>query len=73
MGYLPDPRRIEVVAPEMAEILRQKTTEERIAMIFAANRTMRMVIEGRLRTDHPDWDDEQIQAEIARRFSRGTG
>jgi len=72
-NHVPDPKRIEVVDPEMAEILRHKTTEERIAMIFAANRTMRKVIEGHLRTDHPDWDDAQIQAEIARRFSRGTG
>jgi hypothetical protein len=38
----------------MAEILRNKTTVERIEMIFAANRTMRMMIAGHLRTDHPD-------------------
>ncbi len=72
MGHLPDPKRIEVVDPEIAAILRKKPPAERIAMIFAANRTMRLVIEGRLRTDHPDWNDEQIQSEIARRFTRGT-
>lgn len=72
MARIPDPKRIEVIDPEVAAILRTKTPAERIAMIFAANRTMRLVIEGRLRTDHPDWSDEEIQAGVARRFLRGT-
>ena len=48
--------------------MRKKTPAERVEMVFAANRTVRLVIEGRLRTDHPDWDDEQIRAEVARRM-----
>lgn len=72
MGYLPDPNRIEVVDPEIAAILRTKTHAERVEMIFAANRTMRLVIEGRLRIDHPDWSDDEIQAGVARRFLRAT-
>ncbi len=55
MGHVPDPKRIEVVDPEIASILREKTHAERVEMIFAANRTMRMMTAAHLRTDHPDW------------------
>lgn len=41
---------------------------ERVEMIFAANRTMRLLIAGRVKTDHPDWGEVQIQAEVARRM-----
>jgi hypothetical protein len=70
---LPDPRRIEVVDPVMARILRSKTTEQRIAMVFACNRTMRSILHGALETQHPDWTEAQIQREIARRMLGGTG
>ena len=51
-----------------AEILRRKTITERVAMILDANATMRKLIEGPLRAKHPDWNDEQIQREVARRM-----
>jgi hypothetical protein len=63
-----DPRRIEVVDDAIAEIRRSKTVTERIAMVVAANRTVRLRIEGHLRTRHPDWSDQEIQDEIARRM-----
>jgi len=68
---LPDTRQIEVVDDAVAEVLRRKTPAQRIAMVLAANRTMRLVIEGFLRTRHPDWDDRQIMKEVARRMSLG--
>lgn len=68
MKYTPDARRIEVVDPAMAEVYRRKTPAERIAMICDANETMRLLIAGRLRTVHPDWDDRQIAQEVARRM-----
>ncbi len=73
MQYRLDDGQIEVVDDAIAEILRRKTPTERVAMIFAANRTMRLLIEGHLRSYHPDWDDGRIRAEIARRMSLGTG
>lgn len=71
MKHIPDPKRIEVVDEAMAAVLRNKTITERVEMIFAANRTMRMMIAAHLRADHPEWSDEQIQAEVAGRFNRG--
>jgi hypothetical protein len=65
--------RIEILDNEVVEVLRRKTPTERLAMVFAANRTMRLRLEGHLRTRHPDWGTPQIMEEIARRMSRGTG
>lgn len=65
-------RRIEVVDDAMAEIYRSRTPAERLAMIFAGNRTMRLRLEGHLRTYHSDWTDAEINREIARRMLGGT-
>jgi hypothetical protein len=62
---------IEVLDDAMVEVRRRKTKTERVAMIFAANRTVRLRLEGHLRTVHPDWDTPTVMAEIARRMSYG--
>ena len=67
-----DASRIELLDPAMVEVLKSKTPTERLAMVFAANRTMRLRLEGHLRTYHPNWTDEQIQQEIAKRMLGGT-
>jgi hypothetical protein len=64
---------IELLDPAIVEVLRSKTVTERVAMIFAANRTMRLRLEGHLRSSHPDWDDKTIAQGIARRMSHGAG
>jgi hypothetical protein len=64
---------VELLDEAIAEVLRRKTATERVAMIFAANRTMRLRLEGHLRSCHPDWDDQTVMQEIARRMSRGAG
>jgi hypothetical protein len=63
---------IELLDEAVVEVLRRKTPVERVAMIFAANRTMRLRLEGHLRTRHPEWDDQTVMQEIARTMSRGT-
>jgi hypothetical protein len=63
----------EAVAEAVVEVLRRKTPAERLAMVFAANRAMRLRLEGHLRSCHPDWDSQAVMQEIARRMSRGTG
>jgi hypothetical protein len=63
--------RIEVLDEAVVRLLRAKTPTQRAAMVFAANRTMRMRLEGHLRSRHPDWDDRTIAQEIARRMSGG--
>ncbi len=64
--------RFEIVDDAVAEILRHKTPAERIEMALAANRLVRLRIEGHLMSIHGDWDAARIQAEIARRMLLGT-
>ena len=70
-GFRLDDGQIEVVDPFVAKCLRERTIAERVAMVDA-NRTMRGLIEARLRMDRPSWSDQQIAAEIARRMLHGT-
>ena len=67
-----DWRRIEVVDDDMADILRKKTPAQRIAMVGAAHRTARLIIEASVRRQHPDWDKQAISREVARRLLGGT-
>lgn len=66
-----DPSRIEVLDDAVAEILRRMTCEERLAIAGKMWLSARNAIEYMLRSDHPDWDDEQIRREITRRMLRG--
>jgi hypothetical protein len=68
-----DVRRIEILDPAMVEVLRGKTPAERVAMVFDANRTMRLMLSAHLHWQHPDWSEAQVGEEIARRMSRGSG
>ena len=56
----------------MVEVLRRKSAAERVEMIGAANRTARMLAAAGIRFQHPQWTDEQIQAEVIKRVSGGT-
>jgi hypothetical protein len=67
-----DKGQIEVVDDAVAEVLRRKTVAQRVEMALAANRLVRLRMEGHLRTLHSDWDDARIQAEIARRMRLGS-
>ena len=73
MKHRLDPGQIEVVDDALAQVLRRKTTWERIGMVFSADRTARLVLEGSIRTRHPDWDDPQVAREVVRRMARGPG
>jgi hypothetical protein len=61
---------IELLDDAMVEVLRRKTPAERVAMVFDAERTMRLMLEANLRWRHPDWDGERVGREIARRWNR---
>ena len=72
MRWRLDKGQIEVPDEAVVEALRHKTIAERVEMALAANRLVRLRIEGHLRTLHPDWDDQRIQAEVARRMRLGS-
>ena len=66
------PLRIEVIDDDLVDALRDKTPAERIQMIGAANRTARLLASAGVRFQHPDWTEEQVQAEVIRRVCGGT-
>jgi hypothetical protein len=70
---LPNSTSIEIVDEAVARILRTKTPADKLEMVFEANRTARLLIEGALRTWHPGWTDDEINREIARRMSGAAG
>jgi hypothetical protein len=65
------PGQIYVMFYSVAVILRLLIPAERIAMGFAANRAVRLVIEGSIRSDHPDWSDSAVRAAVAKRMLNG--
>ena len=72
MEWRLDKGQMEVVDDAVAEVLRRKTVAQRVEMALAANRLVRLRMEGHLRTLHSDWDDARIQAEVARRMRLGS-
>lgn len=72
MKWRLDAGQIEVVDDVVAEILRTKSTAERVSIGMELNRVARLRIKAHLRTIHPDWEDDAIQAEIARRMLLGS-
>jgi hypothetical protein len=66
-----DPRRYEIIDEQMAEIMRSKTPAERLAIVNSMWRMARGLIQSMLRHDHPDWTDDDINKETARRMLRG--
>lgn len=63
--------RWECVSDDMAEILRKKTGAERLAIAHGLWRSARNLIVYCLRQENPDWTDEEIERETARRMSHG--
>jgi hypothetical protein len=59
------------VTDEMAEILRQKTGAERLAIADGMWRSIWRMLYWSFKSEHPDWSDEQCAHETARRMSHG--
>lgn len=65
------PDKIEMVDDDTARMLRKKTGAERLAIAFGMFSMAREMLLNNLRAEHPDWSDEQVNAETARRMSHG--
>jgi hypothetical protein len=61
---------IEVIDDATAEMLRRKTPAEKIAIVCDANDTLRILVAGGIRWQHPGWTQTQVQEEVARRMTR---
>ncbi len=66
-----DAGQIEVVDDRIAEILREKTSTERLKQAFDMWHSARIQLTYYLKSLHPEWDEKLIQKEVARRLSHG--
>ena len=63
--------RFDMIDDATAEVLRQKTKAERLAIAHGMWRSASSLIHSVVRSTYPDWTDAQIQREAARRLSHG--
>ena len=66
-----DVKRLESVDQTMAEIYKKKTPAQRLQIAFGLWRSTKIMLVNILRSLHPEWDDERLQREAARRISHG--
>jgi hypothetical protein len=63
---------IEIISDEVANVLKKKSPRERIEIAFDICRTVLILLENHIRYLHPEWTDQQIHKEIARRITCGS-
>lgn len=61
----------EIVDDRVAEILRKKTPAERLAIADGMWRFARDMIHAIISREHPDWPEDEIRRQVARRMSHG--
>ena len=66
-----DGRQIESVDEAMVEIYKKKTPSQRLQIAFGLWRSAKILLLNSLRSLHPEWDEERLQREVARRISHG--
>jgi hypothetical protein len=62
---------VEIIEPELVRVLRQKTPSERLAQAFRIWESAREIIRASVHQQHPDWNEDRILREVARRLSHG--
>ena len=71
LGMTPKKLVIEVMDDAMADILRQKTAFDKLRIAGRMWQSARVFLRGAIRTEHPDWNEDQVNREIAKRISHG--
>ncbi len=62
---------VEIIDQMTVDILRKKTPAERMEIATGMWESARVMLRGAIRQEHPDWSDEAVNQEIARRISHG--
>jgi hypothetical protein len=57
---------------QMAEVYRNKTPAQKLAIAHGMWRYARGRIEAAVRWQHPDWDEQQVRREVSRRLLGGS-
>ena len=67
-----DKGQIEVIDDKVAEILKRKTGQERLKMVWDSWTYFNERLRAYLKSNHPEWTDEELRKEIIRRMTYGT-
>lgn len=62
---------IEVIDDASFEMFRHMTAAEKLRIAFGMFSWARRMLISHLRAEHPDWTEEQVNHEAARRLSHG--
>jgi Rv0078B-related antitoxin len=62
---------IEVVDDTVADVLRNKSVAERLAIVDGLRRLAREVIRANVAREHPEWSEAQFRRQVARRMWHG--
>jgi hypothetical protein len=68
-----DLRRLQVVHPQVAEVLRAKSGRERLRLAHETWELTRDRLAAFLAARHPEWSRRQVEAEIAKRLLGDSG
>ena len=68
----PDIDRIEAVDDEIAVSLRVMGPAKRLALVFQAERFARDLMRGGARNRHPEWNEADVEKEVARLWADGS-
>ncbi|HEY4259661.1 MAG TPA: hypothetical protein VGM98_05870 [Schlesneria sp.] len=66
-----DPRRIELLDPEVVAMLKAKSPAEKLGMAFQIQKLARGVLFSRIRSQHPEWTPQEIDKAVAQRMNCG--
>lgn len=64
--------KLEILDEKIIQILKQKSSQERLSIAFNLWKTARKFLVNHLKNTHPDWDDRKIQMEVLKRFLYGS-
>jgi hypothetical protein len=67
----PTVSRSDVMDPEMVRILRAKSDREKFEIGAGMWRSARDMLRNYLRGEHPQWSNDQVDREVARRLASG--
>jgi hypothetical protein len=64
--------RIEAVDDEVAASLRRMGPAKRLALVFQAERFARDLMRAGARNRHPEWNEAEVEKEVARLWANGS-
>ena len=62
---------VELIDDAMADMLRGKSEVERLQIASRMWRSARVMLRAAIRSEHPEWDDQHLNREVACRISHG--